>query len=59
VDLEIPPAGPFSAPAGAIMILRQLLGLGALSLSTVVPLIAARAVLGVIFRFLLESAAKD
>jgi hypothetical protein len=59
VDCEIAPAGPGSAAAGTIVILRQLIGLGALSLSTVVPLLAARAVLGVIFRFLLESAAKD
>ncbi len=41
------------------MILRQVIGLGALSLSTVVPLIAARAILGVIIRLFLAGATKD
>jgi hypothetical protein len=59
VDLEIAPAGPFGRPAGAAVILRQLIGLGALTVSTLVPLVAARAILGAIIRLFLETAAKE
>jgi hypothetical protein len=41
------------------MILRQLIGLGALTISTIVPLLAARAILGAFFRLFLEGAPKD
>ena len=40
------------------MILRQLIGLGALAISAVVPLLAARAILGAIVTLFLEPATK-
>jgi hypothetical protein len=59
VDREIAPAGAFRLPAGSAVILRQVIGLAALSISTIVPLVAARAILGAIIRLFLETAAKD
>jgi hypothetical protein len=58
VDLEIAPARTFRPPAGTPVILRQLIGLGALSISAIVPLLVARAILGVIITLFLETATK-
>ena len=58
VDLEIVPAGTFRLPAVTAMILRQLIGLGALSIGVMVPLLVARVILGAIITLFLENATK-
>jgi hypothetical protein len=58
LDLEIASAGTFRPPAGTAVILRQLMGLGALAISAIVPLLAARAILGAIITLFLETATK-
>ncbi len=59
MDLEITPANTFRPPAGTAVILRQLIGLGVLSIGgAIVPLLAARAILGAILTFLVQAATK-
>jgi hypothetical protein len=52
VDRQSPGAGIFGSTADATVIVREALGIAALVASALVPLWAARAVLGTILAFL-------
>ena len=58
MDLQIAPTGTFRTPAGTAVISGQLIGLGALAISAVVPLLAARVILGAIVALLPKTVAK-
>ena len=58
VDLEIAPGGTFRPPAGTAVISGQLIGLGVLAISAIVPLLAARVILGAIVALLPKTVAK-
>jgi hypothetical protein len=55
VDLEIAPSRTSGPPAGTVVILHQLIGLCVLAIGAIVPLLAARAILGVIVLFLVAA----
>ena len=58
VDLEIESARTLRSPAGTAVIMRQLIGLGVLSISAILPLVAARAILGAIVTLFLGTTPK-
>jgi hypothetical protein len=52
------PTGTFRPPAGTAVIPGQLIGLGALAISAIVPLLVARVILGAIIALLPKTVAK-